>query len=111
LEAAVSGSYLRLNGWYVPWPTESAPDAIVLGFAARDGEERFAVASVEKRPDVGAHFGRPELVDVGFSAVLGISGVSFPSELRIYAKHNGKIAVCPFRLRLTRNDVQPAPMH
>jgi hypothetical protein len=110
LEAAVSGSYLRLSGWYVPWQT-AAPGAIVLGIAAPDGDERFAAASVVKRPDVGAYFGRPELVDVGFSATLDISGVSFPSELRIYAQRNGKLAVCPFRLHLTRSDEPPGPVH
>ena len=111
LEATVSGSYLRLSGWYVPWQTGAAPNAIVLGIAEPDRDERFAVASVEKRPDVGVHFGRPELVDVGFSAILDVSGVSFPSEMRIYAQLNGKVAVCPFRLHLMRSDVRPAPAH
>jgi hypothetical protein len=111
LEAAVAGRFLRVNGWYIPWQREAAPEAIVLGFTAPDGDERFAVASTEKRPDVGKYFGRPELVDVGFSATLDISGVSFPSEMRIYGQRNGKISVCPFRMHLTRSDVQPAPMH
>jgi hypothetical protein len=111
LGAEASGSYLRLTGWYVPWQKEAPPDAIVLGFAAPEGDERFAVASLEKRPDVGEYFGRPELVNVGFSATLDISGVSFPSEMRIYAQRNGKTAVCPFRLHLTRSNVQPAQLH
>jgi hypothetical protein len=71
-------------------------------------DERFAAASIEKRPDDGKYFGRPELVDVGFSATLDISGVSFPSEMRIYGQRNGKISVCPFRMHLTHSDVQPA---
>jgi hypothetical protein len=106
-EAAVSGSFLRLTGWYVPWQKEASPEAIVLGFAAPDGDERFAAASIEKRPDVGKYFGRPELVDVGFSATLDISGVSFPSEMRIYGQRNGKISVCPFRMHLTHSECSP----
>ena len=43
--------------------------------------------------------------------MLDIGSVSFPSEMRIYAQRNGKIAVCPFRMHLTRSDVQPAPAH
>jgi len=43
--------------------------------------------------------------------MLDIGGVSFPSEMRIYAQRNGKIAVCPFRMHLTRIDVRPAPAH
>jgi hypothetical protein len=107
-EAAVSGSFLRVSGWYIPWQREASPEAIVLGFAAPDGEERFAVASVEKRPDVGKYFGRPQLVDVGFSATLDISRISFPSEMQIYGQRNGKISVCPFRMHLTHSDAQPA---
>ena len=110
-ESAISGSFLRISGWYVPWQKEASPQVIVLGFALPAGDERFAVTSIEKRPDVGKYFGRPELVDVGFSATLDISGVSFPSEMRIYGQRNGKISVCPFRMLLTHSDAPPALAH
>lgn len=95
------GGSFRLNGWgLVSGKDGVQSDSFSLAFLDADGTALVYPLKKVARPDVAAHFGRPETVMVGFEGVLNIKQIVGTREIRLLLARGADQYVCDKNLHL-----------
>lgn len=99
----VPGRVLRVGGWVaLSAAAGQVPAQVFLVLRGAQGEQ-WVSARRTPRPDVAAHFGRPDMPAPGFEAVANLAALPGVRELRIAVLDGGVAALCAG----LRVDLQP----
>lgn len=91
-----AAALLNINGWLAASvDLADVPDRVYLVLSSAEGRRYFIDAKRTQRPDVGAHFNKPNLNYSGYSAMANVSGLFGEYHLGLAYLKGNEIFVCP----------------
>jgi hypothetical protein len=91
----VVSSALSVIGWTAIRAWEGViPEAVFITLTQESGQKLYVAAGRTSRLDVSAYFHQPNIADVGFSAIIDVSGLSGKYVLGVSYTYNGKLEDC-----------------
>ncbi len=102
---------VRLNGWGfgMTGSTGVEPDAVSIVLQRQDGTALGVPASFQDRVDVGPHFHQPQLIRVGFQALVDLRRLSGSYTLALAMTRGDRHWFCPLIAPLNVMPAQPEP--
>jgi hypothetical protein len=87
---------LKVNGWLAVSVDKAAlPEAVYVVLTDDLGKHKYLRTRVTFRPDLGAHFKKPELNKSGYITMADISALEGQYTLGLAIKQSNKIKICP----------------
>lgn len=91
-----ASNLLRVSGWSAASVNMGTlPEAVYVVLTDDQGNHKYLKTRPTSRPDVGAHFKKPELNESGYSTMADISALEGRYTLGLAIKQSGKIKICP----------------
>lgn len=86
---------LSVNGWLTASVNKATlPEAVYVVLTDDKGNHSYLRTRRKSRPDVGAHFNKPELNRSGYSTMVDISALGGQYTLGLAIKNSSKIIIC-----------------
>jgi hypothetical protein len=91
-----ASALLNVNGWLAVSVDKAAlPEAVYVVLTDAQGKHKYLRTRVTFRPDLGAHFKKPELNKSGYITMADISALEGQYTLGLAIKQTNKIKICP----------------
>ncbi|MCY4495487.1 MAG: hypothetical protein OXB92_16710 [Acidimicrobiaceae bacterium] len=91
-----AAALLNINGWLAASvDLADVPDRVYLVLSSTEGKRYFIAAKRTQRPDVGAHFNKPDLNYSGYAATANVSKLFGQYHLGLAYVKGNEILVCP----------------
>ncbi|MFZ2209329.1 MAG: hypothetical protein WAV22_11745 [Porticoccaceae bacterium] len=102
-KSIAASTLLEIRGWLaVSAATGVVPDATYVVLTDAQGKHSFLRTRVSPRPDVGAHFKLPSLVQAGYITSADVSSLEGQYTLGLAMKRANHLAICPrFRVPIS----------